>query len=364
MILFPDPSTPRTTPLGNTEPVVNWYLQVTTPESAAARRAVNSWYDDFPDPRGALAARIRGADVDHFQALDELYVHHRLRATVDDVRYEEGGVGPDFRLYRSGALVGAVEVASLFMRDDWARESRGHGALADEVNRRLSPGAGWFVDLELVRIERTPSVTKLVAFLNAELRRLPPPGPAARVMLGPGVGFERLPSARFTAAGVEILARFLPMAPGASAMSDPDARIIGAGPTIGGMVNSADRLRERVVKKGGGRYSIGEVPLLIAVGLHDTFCSEDQVVIGLYGGEDFAFEGGGRGARQPCVFGDGTENRRIAAVATWRLRPWDNPPAELTLWDHPEPRAAWPDDLIACERRLTFPQRHRGVWRK
>jgi hypothetical protein len=120
MPLFSEPDVPRTSPLRGTEPRVHWYSESTRPEAVAARTQVNEWYDDFPDPNGKFAKRVRSEnDVDHVQAVDELIVHHILRQTNDDVRYEVGDVGPDFRIYEDGKCVGGVEVLSLFERKDW-----------------------------------------------------------------------------------------------------------------------------------------------------------------------------------------------------------------------------------------------------
>jgi hypothetical protein len=65
---------------------------------------VNSWYQDFPDPDGLLAAKLTSSNNEIYcGALDELYIHHALRQVEADVRYEEGGQGPDFRVYHGGA---------------------------------------------------------------------------------------------------------------------------------------------------------------------------------------------------------------------------------------------------------------------
>ena len=104
--LFGDPDEERVTPLGRVEPAVHWLTESTRPEAAASRQTVNRWYASFPDADGTFGERLRSeADVDHHQALDELHVHHLLTRHHDDVRYEEGGVGPDFRIYDGGICV-------------------------------------------------------------------------------------------------------------------------------------------------------------------------------------------------------------------------------------------------------------------
>ena len=46
-------------PLGWIELAVHWFKELTRPEAVASRAAVNQWYDEFPDPNGAFAARLR-----------------------------------------------------------------------------------------------------------------------------------------------------------------------------------------------------------------------------------------------------------------------------------------------------------------
>lgn len=92
--LFDEPIQARTGPLGWIEPALHWFTESTRPEAVASRQTVNGWYKDFPDVDGKFAARLRSeVNVDHYQALDELYVHHILRQTHDDVHYEVGEVG-------------------------------------------------------------------------------------------------------------------------------------------------------------------------------------------------------------------------------------------------------------------------------
>src|SRR5687768_14270127 len=89
--LFPEPKQLRTGPLDWSEPAVHWFTDSTRPEACASRDAVNSWYAEFPDDDAKFAARLTSrVDVDHYQALDELYVYHLLRQRHGDVRYEEG----------------------------------------------------------------------------------------------------------------------------------------------------------------------------------------------------------------------------------------------------------------------------------
>jgi len=163
--------------LADLEPRVVWLQPSTEPEAVTARRHVNAWYGEFPDPAGRLAAKLTSAnDGNHYSALDELYIHHALRQVERDVRYEEGGRGPDFRVYRDGRQVLAVEVLSLFMREEWTREARRHHELTDRLNKTLRP-QGYFLHVEvLVQPQGTSLPLKdLTEFAEAFLKVLPDP---------------------------------------------------------------------------------------------------------------------------------------------------------------------------------------------
>ena len=141
-IPFPEPTVPRTGPMGGTEPRVNFYLQSTRPEAVSGRSVVNEWYARFPDPNGHFQRRLRSTeDADHEGPLDELFIYQRLIRNAR-VSYEEGGRGPDFRLYRDSVHIASVEMISLFMRHDWEARQARHDRIADELNRRLQVADG------------------------------------------------------------------------------------------------------------------------------------------------------------------------------------------------------------------------------
>ena len=170
------PASPARGALGWVEPSVHWFTEITRDIAVGSRANVNHWYANFPDPDGAFAARLQSeTDSEHLQAVDELLVHHLLSQRWGDVRYEEKGSGPDFRIYdSSGCYVGGIEVASRFERVDWSAEQRRYGRLADAVNDRIKPTAGYFLRLE-IEGDRDPTARKVVPFLNRHLASLPDP---------------------------------------------------------------------------------------------------------------------------------------------------------------------------------------------
>jgi hypothetical protein len=245
--LFPEPTTPSTGPLANLEPHVVWLQRSTQSEAAAARRRVNAWYQDFPDPDGQLAAKLTSTrDEVYYVALDELYVHQALRRVEPDVRYEEGGQGPDFRVYHDGRQVLAVEVLSLFLRPEWARQARRHGELTDRLNRTFRP-QGYFLHVEV--LVQDPScnlpLKALTRAAGAFLEELPEP----QVATAAYENGQPLPWRDVERDGSYVRFEALPMRPNAASLTDPDARIVGMGPAIGGPVDSHERLKERLNAK-------------------------------------------------------------------------------------------------------------------
>jgi hypothetical protein len=355
--LFTEPTEPRTTALGWVEPAVHWFTESTRPEAVASRQVVNDWYREFPDPSGKFAARLRSQnDVDHHQALDELHIHHLLRQTHDDVRYEVDDVGPDFRIYENEVCIGGVEVLSLFQREDWSAEERRHRRLADEVNRRVPPTDGYFVDYE-IEADKEPPPRRFADFIKNELGKLPPHDDLLRT-LPDNPTRDDLPTAVYDRDGVRIRVTFIPMKKDAGAKSDPDGHIVGMGPMIGGQVNAAERLRDRVASKAGGRYDIAEVPFVVAVGVHDTLCSDDQVMQALYGGESVVIPAGTLVRRNDGVFGADKErlegrHRRVSGVMVVNgLRAWEANAADVALYDNPYAARTTPDDLVPATRRF------------
>jgi len=353
--LFSEPQTSSTGPLGWVEPSVHWFTESTRPEAVASRRNVNRWYADFPDPDGRLGARLRSeVNADHYQSLDELYLHFLLTRRHTDVRYEEGGVGPDFRLYDKGKLIAGVEVASLFQQSEWTVEQARHSRLADAVNMRLLPTAGYFVDFQFEAAPQDPAPRHFVGWLRREVDRLPP---HHQLALGADQS-GNVPTAIYVKDEVRIRVRFIPMRAGAQALTDPDARIVGMGPAVGGMVLAASRLKERIGAKAGGRYDLGDSPFLVAVGVHDTVCSDDQVVEGLYGGESVVLASGDLIRRNDGLFGidagkpSGRQSRLSAVAIISMFRAWKPDETDVALLRNPYASRPWPGNGLPATREF------------
>jgi hypothetical protein len=354
-VLFEPPQTPRVGPLGWAEPSVHWFTESTRPAAVASRRNVNRWYAEFPDPDGGFGARLRSeVNADHYQAVDELHVHSLLKRTHGDVRYEEGGVGPDFRVYEDGEQIAAVEVASLFQQAEWTLEQTRHALLADEVNRRLVPSAGYFVDFQIEAALRNPAPRRFAEWLQRQLDQLP--------------AYDRVePHAEpshdqhsfvYVEEGVRIRVRFITMRPGAAAVTDPDARIVGMGPVVGGVVLAAPRLKDRIGTKAGGRYDLRDSPFVVAVGVHDAVCTDHDVVEALYGGESAAVDSGRRVRRNDGLFGtdamkpSGRQSRLSGAAIISEFRAWEPDAADIALLRNPHAAHSWPGRVLPVTREF------------
>ncbi len=368
--LFPEPTTPFTRPLADLEPHVVWLQQSTEPEAVAARGHVNAWYRDLPDPGGRLAAKLTSAnDGEYYSALDELYVHHTLRQVERDVRYEEGGQGPDFRVYHDGRQDLAVEVLSLFMRDEWTREARRHHELTDRLNQTFRP-QGYFLHVEVLfqAQGRSLPLKDLTGFAEAFLKGLPDP----QATVAAHEAGRPLPRRDFVRKGIHVRFEALPMRPDAASLADPDARIVGLGPVIGGLVDSHERLRNGLNGKRKKPYALDPaVPFVLVVGNRDSFCGDLQLLLALYGRDWEALVGGRPPLWQTELkfrgflgigMGETPYNRRFSAVAVingWV--PWTDPAhIQWLLFDNPHARVPLPNGLLPTTHR--FRALDGGTW--
>jgi hypothetical protein len=373
--LFPEPPNRRTAPLAGLKPDVVWLQQSTRPEAVVARRRVNGWYQDFPDPRGELAAKLRSVDNQtHTAALDELYVHSVLRGVATDVRYEEGGQGqaPDFRAYQDGRQILAVEVLSLFERPEWAKEARRNAQLTDRLNEILEPDRYFLdVDVAVQDSSRNLPLKTLTDRAQAFLAWLPDP----QIVAAEYQNGTPLPFDEYVQGGIYVRFTARPMRPGAAASTDPDARIVGMGPATGGPVNSDVRLKNALSAKRKKAYVLDPtVPYALVVGNHDRDCNDLQLLLALYGRDWEAL----MGKRQPLwqrelkyrgFFGIGKGeqpyNTRFSAVAVfsgWAVL-GDLSQMQWLVFNNPHARLPLPDRLLPTTHRFQPLNGARWGWR-
>lgn len=366
MHLFDEPTEPRTAALNIGEPAVNFLIESTWPEARAARAVVNGWYREFPS-KNQIAPRLRAqSDVDHYGAIDELFVHSLIPKIGTDIRYEEFGRGPDFRIYEKGSLIAAVEVASFFMREDWQREWRNYGYVADALNERLQP-KGLYLQVEPESLSRYPTKNGLVRFANEYIAGVESLVPhATDEMREP---FE-VPASYFQGEGFSIRFQLLPFR--RSGPIEEQESVASVGPAIGGLVNSSQRLKGVLRGKLPGGYELEPVPYVIAVCNHDMFCSLETLTITLYGSEKVVFSKEGEEVR-PFRSADGFfgidqkhpegRNRRVSGVVfISELASWAPGDAKSYFFPNPYAYLEWPSELLPTKHSLTPTDDSRQSW--
>lgn len=346
--VFPEPTVQRDGSLGGAEPEVNFYLTSTRPEAVAARQWVNAAYSRFPDTTGSLASRLRSTDnIQHLSALDELFVHEQL-VPYGRVVPEEGGQGPDFRIYRDTEYVGAVEVATLFMKQELAAEMQRHATITDFLNARVAL-TDWFVHFEVIEQDRAN-------WVGQQIQGLPGAGVAGRTAM-PWMPYET--------DGVKLRFRFVPRV--SDVPPKPTDHIVGMGPMIGGFVDSYLRLRSALEKKVQKRYDTRDKPMAIFVGERDTMSSLDQFEDALLGNEQVVIAIGQVERAKNGFFGLTKERpegkrREISCLITTRgWVPWAPTAATLVRFDNPFAASEFPDDLLPAQYRLAKVEIDHGV---
>jgi hypothetical protein len=352
MVLVPEPTSPRLTPLKVREPAVNFLKQSTRPQAVQMRRNVNDWYERFPQSDAKFRKNLLSRkNHEHNGALNELYLHEQLRRMHEDVRYEEGGQGPDFRVYQADECILAIEVLSLFMRSDWQEEWDTVGGLVESLNKLLT-SKGYYIDLPVVELQRSPSRRDLASFIDNFVNGLPHPSVPTGVL---SWSLEDLYKDVYEKEGVRIEVCAHPVTP--DDVGD-ERRVIVTGSPIGGWVNSAERLRARLGEKAPSNYALGDYPYVIAVGVNDSWLEIDGLLDALYGNE--AVEIPTRRIRRVGngYFGrdrvnPGGKNTRVSAVlAVMGFNAWEPERARLMVLDNPFAAIPLPDGLVPTTNRF------------
>lgn len=315
-----------------------------------------------------VRSRLLGADDTNFlQAVDELHAHHLLSESYE-VRYEEDGRSPDFRLYRSSELVASIEVCSLFPAEQFSAEVARNERLTAEINRRVQVRR-WQVAITAIRWVRQPRTSAIARWLERTIANLPEPTPEATV--------HDHPKRVYSSAEVEIEFSFLPRQPTA----DPEVgtSVVIMGPPVFQFSTSGRRLRDALTRKAGGKYDHRDKPFAIFVSARE-WCDTDDFVNAIYGDDEIRVEVGkpgsarnarrrnglfalsknnlaGRNRRTSCVFGLLPGWTPGTAVTSTVLR-FDNPFADEVFPDGPmlpdrRFRARWSEVGVAMEWEAT-----------
>lgn len=110
------------------------------------RRRINDLFamveQDLSDEhRNDLVKRLQSRrDNELRQAIDELRVYEKLALRWGDIRHEESGGDPDWRIYENNKLVGAVEVFSIFDPPTQQVDLDQHARLGEAISLVSAPG--------------------------------------------------------------------------------------------------------------------------------------------------------------------------------------------------------------------------------
>jgi hypothetical protein len=251
-----------------------------------------------------------------------------------------------------------LERYCFFMKGEWDKEYRDFAKLADDVSDRLTI-RGFFLSLDPGSMARTPSVNKLARFIDEWLTSLPTPAEVAERATVEG----RIPKTYFLDGDISIEIGALPISAGAPSLTDPHARIVGMGPSIGGVVDSAYRLRGVLDSKRPSRYEWQGSPYVVAIVNHDDFCSTEEVAQALYGVDQAALENWEslptwrRHYSSEAFFGfdaglSRRRNSRFSAIAFCEWHVWHGASGKLWLFDHPDAQNSLGDGAIPADGRF------------
>ncbi|WP_433208055.1 hypothetical protein ACQP00_42570 [Dactylosporangium sp. CS-047395] len=340
--VFPEPTEPRESWLGSTEPVVNFLLTSTREQAVAGRKWVNDCYSRFPDENSKFRGRLRSErDEDYLTALDELFLHERLLSS-GTVTNEEGGRGPDFRIYRDSTYLGAIEVRSIFTRQDWSDELFQHGTISDELNSRLKLG-NWFLGFKVIQLERQPSFQSLTRWLKERLEELDAESPNS--------GASKPPPVTYTTTGVRLEFQFIRRT--SAQPPRPGDRIIGPSAMVGGFDNSAERLRLALKAKVNKNYDLRGAPFAIWVGAEKIILSVEDVTNALFGDEQVSFPSMALTRARNGFFRPGRNTRLSCIFVAYNWAPWSPDTAVVVRFDNPYGSVAFPDDITPADYRLS-----------
>ncbi|WKG01252.1 hypothetical protein [Mycolicibacterium sp. HK-90] len=314
------------------------------------RELMQQWLDRINDDITYydLLQRLRSRDNEQFRsAYLELYLHESLlRARYEIVVHPEvpGTTRrPDFlavrgneRLYVEAVAPGATPAAK-------AAAGR-RAVLFDTVNRLQDPNFILWLD-RLVDGPRPPRAARLRGELSRWLRRLDPDAPWTA---------DAAPRYDWREDGWEVGLKALPKKLEARGLR-PESRVIGIyGRSEASFVDDAPAIRGALAAKHHG-YGDLDAPFVIAVGTYMMDSDRWHASNAMYGQLAIEFEPNSDGEPPTRAIrqGDGYfgtppdwQNRNVSGVLLVnQLMPYYFQRAEVTLWRHPSPTHALPDDL-------------------
>ncbi|MGN9812552.1 hypothetical protein ACTMSW_24755 [Micromonospora sp. BQ11] len=229
-------------------------------------------------------------------------------------------------------------VLTLTLREDWTADQRRHAVLVDDLNARLTLTTHSIM-VEIRRWDRAPRMRPLVAWIDKTIAQLR--GEPAALPVEHGV-----PGTMYRSAAVDIDVRFLALPAGYRICADDDIVVNGA--AIGGLVDSAARLRGRLEHK-AVKYELRDKPFALVAGIRDSMCDIREVHEALTGTSAIQISSGAMIRKGDGFFGTGRDrtagkHQRVSASS----RCTSGSPAAPTGRESPGSTTPW--------RRTSSPQ--------
>jgi len=336
--LFDDLDRTDPSPAGYEEHSFSFMNRVNQPFWDRVRDELDRWFAGYPSEHAAdLRGRFRdGSPAQHFGAWWELYLHRLLTCLEFEVEVHPDlpvtEAKPDFRITRDEKSV-LIEAATTFsgivdeerdgVREAWIK------AAADEASN-----PNFFVGLEFERVgAQRPSVREIVNPLERWLDQLDPDEVSKE-------GLVDAPTLRLPVRDWELVFTAIPVKP--EARGRPDHRMLGMGPSMGGMVNDVDMLM-RTLERKRSKYGRPDEPFMLAVLLMSAFMENEDIEQALLGRMAWEIDvddpTGGRWIRQRNGFwlrGAQPRGTRVSGVLTGtNIMPWTVAKTWLRLWPNP-----------------------------
>lgn len=314
------------------------------------RSLMQQWMDRINDDisYNDVCQRLRSGDDEQFRsAYLELYLHESLlRAGYEIVIHPEvpGTTRqPDFLAIRGDDRLHVEAIAPGATAAAKAAAGR-RARLFDTVNRLQDPNFILWLD-HLVEGPRPPKAARLRAELRQWLRQLDPDAPGTA---------DAAPRYDWQEDGWEAGLKVMPKKLEARGLR-PDSQAIGIyGHTGVNVVDDAPAIRKALAAK-HHEYGDLDAPFVIAIGTYMMDSNRWHARNAMYGHVAFEFDPNSDGdaptreIRQPDgYFGTPPDwqNRNVSGVLLVnQLMPYHFQRAEVTLWRHPSPTHALPDEL-------------------
>lgn len=350
-------------PATHGEDAFSFLNRVAGPGARRVREKLQEWFNRYPaEEQGALHSRFR---TEFNPAFHELLLHEMLliqgaRVEVHPILSAEEKTRPDFRVWFDGEALILEATAVRNTPEDEENQKAVLGNLWDQLNQLESPN--FFLNLvEVFNPRRTqPSWRRLKAYLVRELAELNPDDLSRSLSES---GFDALPMLDYRDPesdpnGFRLLIRPIPKSKKSRGV--PGLRTIGVYQAETRWGGSAEAVR-RAIRNKLRRYSVGNLPYVIAINLEWPDNDRIDIMQALFGTEQIVF---GVGSKEPegmvrasdgiWLGAQGWRYKELSAVLVTSVNPYNIPGADIRLYHNPAAVVKCPEPI--CGLPGAFPK--------